>query len=92
MPSKHIDHINGIPSDNRWSNLREVTEAENHQNLHRPNKNNQVGILGVTKKGNRFVASIQTDGNRVRLRGFTTAEAAGEAYKREKRERHIASK
>lgn len=27
-----IDHINGIPHDNRWCNLRSVTVQENSQN------------------------------------------------------------
>ena len=30
--AKEIDHINGIKSDNRWSNLREVTRSQNNMN------------------------------------------------------------
>lgn len=41
-----IDHINGEPSDNRWSNLRSVAEAVNHQNMAR-RTDNSTGVAGV---------------------------------------------
>ena len=31
-PSEQIDHVNHIKSDNRWSNLREASRAQNTQN------------------------------------------------------------
>lgn len=34
-PKGEIDHINGNPADNRWSNLRDVSHKENQRNLRR---------------------------------------------------------
>ncbi|MBY5974183.1 HNH endonuclease [Ferrimonas balearica] len=42
-----IDHINGDKSDNRWSNLRSVSQRQN--NMNRPTfSNNTTGHRGVT--------------------------------------------
>lgn len=41
-----IDHINGVRSDNRWSNLRAVTRSENGMNMRTP-KTNRSGVIGV---------------------------------------------
>jgi hypothetical protein len=42
-----IDHINGIPNDNRPENLRAATHSENMQNC-RLQANNTSGAKGVT--------------------------------------------
>jgi len=41
-----VDHINGVRSDNRWDNLRNVSHAENAKNYKR-RKDNTTGIVGV---------------------------------------------
>ena len=45
---KEIDHINGIRTDNRIENLREVTRTENHYNTYLAYKPNRLtGLPGV---------------------------------------------
>lgn len=46
---KVIDHINGIKTDNRIENLREVTNQQNCANTIFPKKNNSLGVLGVCR-------------------------------------------
>lgn len=60
FPDECIDHINGIRSDNRWSNLREVTKSENSRNSKKL-VSNTSGVVGVTfnKANNNWVASIK---------------------------------
>lgn len=45
-PKGYIDHINGVRTDNRLSNLRVVTKDENARNVKRRCTNNS-GITGV---------------------------------------------
>jgi hypothetical protein len=42
----HIDHINGLPHDNRWCNLRSVTVTENNRNkaVHRIKNGTYVSL------------------------------------------------
>lgn len=41
-----IDHISGIRTDNRWSNLRAATKTDNARNMCR-SKRNTSGVVGV---------------------------------------------
>jgi len=80
-PEKHIDHINGIPSDNRISNLRQVTRSENRANSVL-NSNNTSGYKGVTfySPTNTWHAAIMVRGKKISLRYHATPEDAAEAY------------
>ena len=49
-PENQIDHINGDRSDNRISNLRHVTDAENKQNVKR-RSDNTSGVTGIGNFG-----------------------------------------
>lgn len=56
-----IDHINGNPSDNRITNLRCSSLAENQKNR-KINSNNKSGVLGVSreKKETQYGTKIYT--------------------------------
>ena len=58
-PAQQIDHINGIKTDNRIENLREVCGSENKMNMLLPWKPNaQTGLPGVYPNGNKFKTRI----------------------------------
>ena len=46
-PNGDLDHINEVKDDNRISNLREATRAQNMQNVRR-HKHNTSGYKGVS--------------------------------------------
>lgn len=90
LPMGQIDHINGIRTDNRIANLRDVSASVNAQNLHAARSDNKTGLLGVSwkAKANKYVAQIQVDG-RVRYLGlFHDPNAAHQAYLNAKRANH----
>lgn len=84
-PENFIDHINGIRNDNRFENLREVTEPENSKNR-RKGKNNKTGVNGVHIQNGRYIASIRVQGCLVYLGSFATLQEA--AQERNKAEAH----
>ena len=59
FPHKTVDHINGDPSDNRWKNLREVTNQDNSRNSAKSLRNTS-GVIGVTWNAgvNKWIANI----------------------------------
>jgi HNH endonuclease len=81
LPVLDLDHKNGIKTDNRIENLREVTKRQNSQNRIKAQINNKTGILGVQKtwKRNSYQAKIQIDGKEKRLGYFKTIDEAKNA-------------
>jgi hypothetical protein len=79
-PSGQIDHINGVRTDNRIANLRDVTSSENLQNRKRAGKNNPyIGVSSV-KGTTKWQAHIGFGGKQKNLGHFDTPEAARKAY------------
>lgn len=76
-----IDHINGIKSDNRFSNLREATRSENIRNTGK-RANNKSGFKGVSWKSNNncWVAQIMVHRKKKHLGYFYTPEEAHAVY------------
>lgn len=91
LPSKQIDHIDGVKSNNAILNLREASNAENHQNVVRAKASNRSsGILGahLHKKSGRWRSSICIDGKQIHLGFFPSAADAHAAYLKAKRVLH----
>lgn len=87
-PNMCVDHINGDPSDNRCSNLRLCTHAENMRNS-KVSKNNKSGLKGVSiDKQGFWVAHICFNRVRKYLGRHETAELAHKAYMDAARELH----
>lgn len=90
-PRGVIDHKNGDPLDNRFSNLRDVSSIANQQNMHRrPKGSDQSLPFGVTRTTNgvRFTSHIRVNGEHHYLGCFKTKEEAHDAYISAKRKLH----
>jgi hypothetical protein len=81
-PEGQLDHINRNRSDNRISNLREVTNKQNHQNRSKPS-NNTSGHPGVSwhKRDSKWLSSIRHNYKKTHLGYFTNIEDAIAARK-----------
>lgn len=77
----HIDHINGVKTDNRMANLRACTASENAMNRQRPSVLNTSGHTGVlwNQRLSKWTASIQFEKESSHLGVFSSKEDAIEA-------------
>lgn len=80
-PLGYVDHINGNPSDNRWSNLRVGTQSQNLCNRGKQ-KNNTSGYKGVTfhRQSKKWQAKICFQGAKKSLGLFSDKRDAHAAY------------
>jgi hypothetical protein len=80
-PGMQIDHINGVKSDNRASNLRLATPAQNMYNVGK-RAHNTSGVKGVTwsKSAKKWQAQISVSGKTQVIGYFGDVSAAQAAY------------
>ena len=88
MPVGVIDHIDGDPNNDAFSNLRSVDQKTNVQNIKRAPKHSKTGLLGANKNHKGFQARIISGGVRRNLGTFKTPEQAHAVYLSAKRELH----
>ena len=76
-----IDHIDGLPTNNHISNLRNVTNQENQWNRTR--------CKGYCFYKGKYNAQIRLNGKRIHIGRYDSEEEAREAYLNKKEEVHI---
>lgn len=81
-PKQDTDHINGIGTDNRWSNLRDVSTSDNCRNRRIP-LNNKSGVIGVSweKLVSKWRADIMINSKKTCLGFFDSLEDAAKIRK-----------
>ena len=91
-PRHEIDHIDGNRSNNKLSNLRDVTTSMNQQNQRRAQSTNVSGLLGVHRTNSLlkpWMARIKPPNQKVKYLGsFATTLEAHQAYLCAKRDMH----
>jgi hypothetical protein len=77
LPENEIDHINKIKDDNRWKNLREVSNQCNQRNSKVGNKS-KSGIKGIRphKLTNKWEVYITVNGKKYHLGYFNDLDEA----------------
>lgn len=86
-PNNEIDHTNHIVDDNKISNLRDITHAENMRNTSL-RKDNKSGICGVREGKDKWAAAIVVDKklkklglHNSKIEAIKAREAANNKYK-----------
>jgi hypothetical protein len=90
-PTGDIDHIDGNPSNNAFSNLRDVPTAMNVQNVHKARSDTKHSSLigvGFHKRDGLWRARIRAGGKRRTVGYFSTEAEAGAAYLAAKQAMH----
>jgi hypothetical protein len=81
FPKSLIDHADGDPANNAWSNLREATHSLNSANARR-SRNNTSGFKGVYwhTHDKMWLAVIKVNRRAIYLGSFDTPDEAHSAY------------
>lgn len=85
FPSGQIDHINHMRDDDRWINLRLVSQQENSKNRSKY-VTNSSGENGITKSGKKYRVQLSSNGKRYSFGSHETLEEAVIARDQGKRE------
>lgn len=91
-PRGDVDHRDGIPSNNRWDNLRDVSHQVNTENRRRAHKNKPSGLpmgVSIDRRDGAFRADITVNGRARSLGRFADPEQAHQAYLTAKRALHV---
>jgi len=88
-PENDIDHINGVRTDNRISNLRKATRAQNSMNT-KLSIRNTSGLKGVSwhPRDKYWRARCSVNGKQNELGRFKTKDEAFSVYLKFAREHH----
>jgi hypothetical protein len=79
-PISKIDHEDGNGLNNKWDNLREATQSQQHQNK-KIKSDNQTGYKNVRRLPHgRYAAYIKVDGKFKHLGVYDTPQEAHEVY------------
>ena len=78
-PKDILDHIDGNPANNAWTNLRQATRAENNRNKATTRKNRLKGAHFDPRSGKWYCQIMLRKKNHV-LGPFRTEEQAHQAY------------
>ena len=78
----HVDHINGIKTDNRLENLRLATNTQNQHNRKATKRSSRFKGVCFYKRSGRWKAYICVERRQRALGYFDTEEEAAEAYDR----------
>lgn len=80
-PASDIDHEDTDKHNNRWINLRKATDSQNRANIS-VQKNNKLGVKGVSPYRGKFRTSIRVNGKGIALGTYNTVTEASAAYER----------